>query len=122
MKFTLRFSKVLFALTLMVMAVTVSTVQKAYGSTEQVAQAVEQTLQETPVDDSVPEWQVVAGLLLIVLEIAFRLFPTTKDISILGFIYRALNFLIPNKSTETEVIETPKGTRKLVRKIFRIKK
>lgn len=107
------FIKIAFAITLLVLAA-----QVLPASTQDVKHAVETTLQDIPVDNNTPAWELVAGLLLVVLETSFRLIPTTKDISILGFLYRMLNRIIPNKSKEEKYCHTK---RRGIRKTFKIK-
>lgn len=89
-----------------------------FASNEDVTKAVEQTINETPEDDDTPKWVTIAGLVLAVLEVSFRLWPTTKDISLLSWIYRIISAVIPNKSSETKYDNT-RG--RVIRKIFKIK-
>lgn len=72
-----------------------------------------------PSGDDTPLWQLIASLVLVVIEITFRLIPTAKDYSILNFIVRILNYLVPNKSTETKY--NPNVKKRIVNKLFKIK-
>ena len=66
-----------------------------------------------------PVWQLIVSLLIVAIEIAFRLIPTAKDYSILNFLFRILNFMVPNKSVETKY--DPNVKKRIVNKIFKIK-
>jgi hypothetical protein len=63
--------------------------------------AQDSTVTGTGGNFSLPAWVITAGSIVLgVYEVFARFIPTTKNISVLGFIINLIQKILPNKSTE----------------------
>lgn len=53
-------------------------------------------------------WEMILTGALVLLELLFRIIPTSQNISILGILYSLLNYVVPNRTNDNRVFNIRK--------------
>lgn len=77
------------------------------------------TLQTLPTGSGWDQFWIIAAVLVAIYEVVIRFIPTVADLTVVGFIYRILDWLVENRAKNTGATQAQKGAQPVF-KIFRI--